>query len=189
MARCFIAIDLPREAINEILRIQKIIREKTLFTGKLTEGENLHLTLKFLGEIDDEKIVLVKKRLSDIKFSEFFAETLEVGVFNKDFIKIVWIKLNGKGIWGLQKAIDEKLKDLFDVEARFMSHITIARVKNVKDKKSFIEYLSSIKPKKIKFKVNEFFLKKSELTSTGPKYEDIECYKLEKLEDTKKQTP
>jgi RNA 2',3'-cyclic 3'-phosphodiesterase len=174
--RIFIAIDLSRECRNEIIRIQKIIREKTLFTGKLTEGENLHLTLKFLGEIDDGNIEEVKKRLSLIKFNEFFAETSEVGVFNKDFIKIIWIKLNGKGIWDLQKEIDEILKDLFVPEARFMSHITIARVKNVPNKKGFLEYLESIKPKKIRFIVKEFALKKSELAPEGPKYEDIEIF-------------
>lgn len=178
MARTFIAIELPREAINEIIRIQKLIWKKTLFTGKLTEGENLHLTLKFLGEISDLMIAEVQKRLSEIKFSEFFAETGEVGVFNKDFIKIIWIKLNGKGIFQLQREIDEKLKDLFSVESRFMSHITIARVKNVKDKKGFLEYLESVKPKKIKFHVDKFVLKKSELLDAGPVYSDVQEYNL-----------
>jgi len=181
MTRIFISLDLSRDAINEIVRMQKILWKKTLFTGKLTESENLHLTLKFLGEVDDSKIIEVKKRLSQIKFSEFFAETGEIGVFNKDFIKIIWIKLNGKGIWGLQKEIDLKLKDMFNVEARFMSHITIARVKNVKDKKGFLEYLDSVKPKKIRFNLNEFLLKKSELTPSGPKYEDIEKYLVEDI--------
>jgi 2'-5' RNA ligase len=92
MARCFIAIDLPREVIHEITRIQKIIRDKTLFTGKLTEDENLHLTLKFLGEIDENKVEEARKRLTNIKIPEFFAETSEVGVFidnlgNKNNIK------------------------------------------------------------------------------------------------------
>lgn len=180
MLRTFIAIDLSRECRNEIARVQKLIWKKTLFTGKLTESENLHLTLKFLGEISDEQILEIKKRLGEINFLEFFAETGEVGVFNKDFIKIIWIKLNGKGIFQLQKMIDERLKDLFNVEARFMSHITIARVKNVKDKKGFLEYLSSVKPKKVRFLVDEFVLKKSELTSSGPKYEDMEKYSLVK---------
>jgi RNA 2',3'-cyclic 3'-phosphodiesterase len=178
MARLFIAIDLPLEITNEIERVAKLIWKNTLFNGKLTEGANLHLTLKFLGEITDEKILEVRKRLSEIKFSEFFCELGEIGVFNRDFIKIIWIKLNGKGIWDLQKQIDEKLEGLFEKEKRFMSHITIARVKNVKNKSGFLDYLKSVKPKNIKFKVSDFTLKKSELLPQGPKYEDLGRYSL-----------
>jgi len=200
--RAFIAIELDKECVNEIIRIQKLIMKKTLFTGKLTESQNLHLTLKFLGEISEEQVIEAKKRLSLIKFNEFFAESGEVGVFSPDFVKIIWVKLNGsqnlgnfgtsktkgfesKKIWELQKEIDEKLKDLFPIEARFMSHITIARVKYVKDRNGFLEYLKSVKPKKIKFLIKGFSLKKSELQSGGPVYRDIENYKL----ISKKQQP
>ena len=176
--RTFIALDLPREAINEIKGIQKILKNKTLFTGKFTEPENLHLTLKFLGEVDEDKIKEIKKRLKEIKIEGFYIEVGDVGVFTKSFIKIIWIKLNGKGIFQLQKEIDERLEDLSEKEKRFMGHITIARVKHVSDKKSFLEYLKSVKPKKIKFYCNKFYLKKSELKSEGPVYTDLEEYTL-----------
>ncbi|MDP2925635.1 MAG: RNA 2',3'-cyclic phosphodiesterase [Nanoarchaeota archaeon] len=198
MVRIFIALDIPRECINEIKSIQELLRKRVLFTGKFTEPENLHLTLKFLGEISEEQVEEVKKKISLIKLESFYCEIGEVGVFSKSFtekqgfsvsknfkkrqkfsgIKIIWIKLNGKEIFKLQKEIDEKLKDMFPVEARFMSHITIARVKNVPDKKALIEYLKSIKPKKLKFYIKEFYLKKSELLSEGPVYSDIEKYSL-----------
>ncbi len=177
--RCFIALDLPREAINYIKEIQKAIEKKNLFTGKFTEPENLHLTLKFLGEIDEKRIEEVKKRLREIKQKSFEVELVEVGVFSKKFIKIIWIKLDGKGVFRLQKQVDEKLKELFKEEERFMSHITIARVKNVKDKKKLLDYIKNIKIKKIKFKAESFFLKKSELKPEGPVYEDLEEYRLE----------
>ncbi len=180
MNRCFIAVDLPRGVISNIEEIQKLIEKQNIFTGKFTEGENLHLTLKFFGEIDEEKAEEVKKILKEIKFDEFEAELGEVGVFSKKFIKIIWVKLNGKGIFSLQKQIDDKLKDLFEKEERFMSHITIARVKNVPDRKKFLDYIKNIKVKKIKFKIDRFFLKKSELKPEGPVYEDIGSYEAEK---------
>ena len=176
--RCFIALDLPREAINEIKGIQEKIRKQNLFTGKFTEDENLHLTLKFLGEIDEETIEKIKKILQKIKLDSFEVSLGEIGAFSTRFIKIIWIKLEGKEVWDLQKEIDEKLKDLFAPEARFMSHVTIARVKSVPDKKALLEYIKNITPKKLRFKVNEFFLKKSTLQSEGPVYEDLERYKL-----------
>jgi 2'-5' RNA ligase len=176
--RTFIALDLPREIIKEVQGIQKILKKKNLFTGKFTEIENLHLTLKFLGEISDEKSEEIKKRLKEIKSSGFYCEIGEVGVFTKQFIKIIWIKLNGKGIFNLQKEIDKKLSDLFEPEERFMSHLTIARVKHVSSKKDLLDYLKSVKPSKLKFYCNKFYLKKSELKPEGPEYEDLEEYEL-----------
>jgi len=176
--RCFIALDLEKEFIKEVVSIQNKIRKQNLFLGKFTESENLHLTLKFLGDIDDEKIEEVKEKLRKISFSGFNVELGEVGVFSKSFPKIVWLKLNGIGIWNLQKQIDNELKGLFDVEERFMSHITIARIKKVHDKKELLNYLKSIKPKNLSFNVEEFSLKMSELFPEGPRYEDLENYKF-----------
>jgi len=176
--RCFIALDLPRVAIKEIVRIQKLIKNNNLFMGKFTEPEHIHLTLKFLGEIDDEKIEEVKKRLSDIDLNGFVSKFGRVGVFNKRFVRIVWIELLGKEVLKLQKVVDEKLSGVFEKEARFMSHITIARVKHVPNKKRLFEYLEGIKPAGIDFKVSEFVFRKSELLLEGPKYTDIKKYNL-----------
>jgi len=176
--RCFISIDLESEIKKEIKCIQEKLRKKVLFTGKFTEIENLHLTLKFLGEIDEEKIEEVKKLLSKIKFSEFEISLGEVGVFSVKFPRIIWIKLNGIGIWDLQKQIDSALGGLFPAEEKFMGHVTLARIKKVGDRKEFLDYLKSVKCKNLKFNVKEFSFKKSELFSDGPKYEDIENYKF-----------
>ncbi len=177
--RCFVALDLPREAINYIGKIQNLVKKRNLFNGSFTDSENLHLTLKFLGDIQEEEIEKVKERLRKIKFLEFEAEFGEIGVFSKQFIKIIWVGL--KGVGKFQKEVDGKLKDLFDSEYRFMGHITIARVKNVGDKKALLEYIEGMKVKKINFKVDKFFLKESEFFSGGPIYSDLEEYNLEKL--------
>ncbi|MBD3253031.1 RNA 2',3'-cyclic phosphodiesterase [Candidatus Pacearchaeota archaeon] len=178
MKRCFVALDLPREVINEMRRVQELIKKQNFFTGKFTEPENLHLTVKFLGEIDNEKINQVRRMLKEIKLSSFDSELAEVGVFSKSFVKIIWISL--KGAEELQKEIDDKLKDLFEPEKRFMSHITIARVKRVKKKKELLDYIDGMSVKKIKFLVEKFFLKESELFPEGPVYKDIKEYELEK---------
>jgi len=174
--RCFVALDLSREAINEIKRIQELIKKQNLFTGRFTEPENLHLTIKFLGEIEEEKIEKVKEKLKTLRFPSFEAEIGEVGVFSKNFIKIIWVHLIGAE--KLQQEIDKILKDIFEEEQRFMSHITIARVRYVGDKNALLDYLESVKPEKIKFKVEKFFLKDSQLFPEGPVYSDIDEYKL-----------
>ena len=58
-----------------------------------------------------------------------------------------------------------------------MSHITIARIKQVYNKKEFVKYLGSIKYEKMDFKIEEFFLMESELTAEGPVYKKIKKYK------------
>ena len=173
MIRTFISIDIPKEIREEIKKIQDKLPD---FYGKKIELENLHLTLKFLGEIDEEKLGAVKEKLRDIKFRKFKIEIGGIGVFSEKFIRIVWLHL--KGAEELQKIIDDKLKSLFKPEKRFMSHLTIARVKSLNGKEGFLEELQKIKIKKIKFAVEKFKLKKSILTSMGAVYETLKEYKL-----------
>jgi len=118
LIRCFIALELPREAINYIEELQGLLKKKNLFYGKFTEAENLHLTLKFLGEISDEKAEEVKKKLAEIKFKEFEASLGEIGTFINKYNSILWIKLNGKDLgvlwtapWQIEITTDLKKKD------------------------------------------------------------------------------
>ncbi len=173
MKRCFISIDIPEEIRSEVIEIQRQLPE---FRGKVTEPENLHLTLKFLGEVDEGKVEEVKKRLSGIKFERFEAEVDEVGVFSEKFVRIVWLHLGG--CEELQKKVDSVLEGIFPKERRFMSHLTIARVKSVKNKKRFLDEFKKIKLQKIKFNVDSFRLKESVLRPEGPVYKIIEEYPL-----------
>jgi 2'-5' RNA ligase len=179
LTRAFICIEFSDEVIKEVARVQELIG-KVKFTGKLTELENLHLTLKFLGEIDDEKLERVKTALKKIEFKPMKLKLGKVGTFSvRGKPSIVWIKVEGKAIYDLQKAIDEVLLGSFKPEERFMGHLTIARIKYVKDKKGFLEHIDSIKCKPVAFETREFKLKKSDLKQVGPVYTDIEVYKSE----------
>ncbi len=172
--RTFISIDIPQEVQKEIKKIQEQLPE---FFGKKTELENLHLTLKFLGEISEEKIHQIKEKLKEINFQNFEVKIDSLGVFSESFIRIVWLHIGGCG--QLQKQIDENLSDFFEKEKRFMSHLTIARVKGVKGRREeFLEKINKIKFSELKFSVSEFKLKKSELKPEGPVYEDIGVYSL-----------
>ena len=79
MKRCFISIDIPKELYGEIKKIQDKLQE---FRGKKTEPENLHLTLKFLGEIDEREVGEVKEKLRTINYESFESELKYVGVFD-----------------------------------------------------------------------------------------------------------
>ena len=171
--RCFIGIDLPSSAIKEIERLQNKIEPH--FTGKVTESKNLHLTLKFLGEIDNDTLKKVKKKLFLIKFQPFELYIDKLGVFSKKFVKIVWVKVFNVP---LQQLIDNSLADIFEKEWRFMGHITIARIKNLKNKNSFLELINKTKVNKIVFMIKEFYLKESILQKEGPVYKVISRYRI-----------
>ena len=171
MARCFISINLPKNVGEEIGKIQESLPE---FNGKNTEIRNMHLTLKFLGEIDSEKISNVSKNLRNVKFSEIKAKIDSIGVFSEKHIRIVWLHM--KGVEKLQKSIDESLEGIFEKEKRFMSHITIARVKKVKDGRKFLDKIREIEIPEISFNVNEFCLMSSNLKEKGPEYKVMEKF-------------
>ena len=171
--RCLIGIDLSVETTKEIERLQRII--KPHFVGKITSSENLHLTLKFLGEIEDATLDEVKKKLSSIEHQSFELTLNELGVFSKKFIKMVWVEVSTVS---LQPLVDNCLKDIFEPEHRFMGHITIARVKKIEDKQSFLKLINATTINKIIFTVREFYLKESILTNEGPIYKVIDKYCL-----------
>ena len=174
LTRAFIAIEFSDEVIKEVARVQELLG-KVKFTGKMTELENLHLTLKFLGEIDDAALEKVKKALSGIKFPAMKLKLGDIGTFTKRGNPVlVWVKVEGRAIYELQAKIDAVLKEVgFKTEERFMSHLTIARIKYVMDKRGFYGHVNSIHVKPIVFDVGKFTLKSSELRDVGPVYRDL----------------
>lgn len=172
--RTFISIDIPEEVKEEIKKIQEKLPE---FKGKKTEFENLHLTLKFLGELNEEEVEDVKNKLREVRFFEIDIGIDSIGVFSERFVRIVWLYV--KGTEELQRNVDEKLSELgFEKEKRFMSHLTIARVKEVNDKKEFLNKLKKLNVPRVKFLIKDFRFKKSILKPEGPIYETIGKYSL-----------
>jgi RNA 2',3'-cyclic 3'-phosphodiesterase len=179
--RIFICIDFPNNIIKEVARIQNIIKKNLKFAGKFTELENLHLTLKFLGEISNELLLKVKERLSKINLPILNLRLQKIGTFShKTNPRIIWVRIMGKNLIELQKQIDNSLKNLFPLEKRFMSHVTITRIKFTKSPEILKKYISNIKPQKIKFQVKEFKLKSSTLKEQGPIYKTLKEYGLKK---------
>jgi len=107
MPRLFISLDMPEEIINEISKIQKHIFQRNFIVGSFTKKENLHLTLKFLGEVPEDKVEEIKNNLSKIKFKKFKVHLGELGFFGD---RIFWVELLGDEIFKLQKEVDDKLK-------------------------------------------------------------------------------
>jgi len=178
--RCFIAIDLPEEVKVEIIKVQRQIPLDNLKL-KFVEKENLHLTLKFLGELEDFRIQKIKEKLKEISFHSFKVKLANTGIFpSESFIRVIWIGVNpDEKVLQLQKEIDEKLLEIgFRKEKQFSAHVTIARVKFVEDKIALIKNMKAIKIKPIEFSINSFKLKKSILSKQGHIYGDVLEFKI-----------
>ena len=169
--RLFVGLKVPESVLEETLRIKGFLQKKRLFVGRWTKPENLHLTLKFLGEVDQNQASLIIESLKSVGLQPFNAVMGELGVFSsKKVIRILWIHIIGEELIGLQRHIDDLLAGHFKPEARFMSHLTIARIKSIAEKEQFLKEIDNFKIKPIKILVDEFSLIKSSLTPNGPVY-------------------
>ena len=172
--RGFIAIDI--DSFPKLVQFENEIKNSGA-NVKLVEPENIHITLKFLGDTDEKHTDRIEEIIKDaVKDSDSFEIKLKgAGVFpNQNYIKVMWIGIeNGEQIGKIASKIDEKISELgFEKERRrFSAHLTIARVKSAKNKEKLLELIE--KYRDIEFgslKVDTIKLKKSELTPKGPIY-------------------
>jgi len=174
--RLFISIELPEEIKRELIRIQKEIDLLGLIKGKFTDPDNLHLTLKFLGEVGESEVMAVKERLKNLKFQNFKMTLSNLGVFSEKFIRISWVGFESKELFELQKQIDDALEGIFPKEHRFMAHVTLARPKYIEDRMVFLEEFKKIPFEKKSFNVGKISLRSAVLNKYGADYQTIENY-------------
>jgi len=180
--RGFIAIDI--DSLPEIAEFENKIKQTGAIV-KLVEPKNIHITLKFLGDTDEELIEeieeIMKKSVEGIP--PFNIQLRSTGVFpNENYIKVVWIGIdNGDQIGAIAKDLDEKLSKIgFKTENReFSAHLTIARVKSAKNKDQLLQIIEKFKEFEFAdIKVESIKLIKSELTQKGPIYSTLKEVKL-----------
>ena len=114
--RLFIGIFLPKEVLDYLYEAQN--RLKKNLPAKITwvHKKILHLSLKFIGEVNENKINEIKERLNEIKFKSFKVKLDKIGVFpNENYIRVIWISLNPKEkVIELQQKVDSELLDLLE---------------------------------------------------------------------------
>lgn len=176
MKRIFLGIPVSEELRVIIISLQKEL--SSINAGiKLVEPANLHFTLKFFGEMDDQKIFEIKKSLSQINFGKNFSvKIFGIGCFpDETRINVIWLGLkDGKYLKDLQQKIDTALNGLFPAEKDFVSHLTLARVKFVNDKSAMKQFLEKHKDQDFgNASVDKIVLYQSVLGQEGPVYTEL----------------
>jgi len=183
--RAFIAIDLREEIIKCIEQIQNDL--KTVPCNiKWTAPQNLHITLKFLGDIDEKKTSQIKEAVKNIaqKTAVIKTRPTTLGTFPPGKrARIIWLGLSDDQmrISQLADELETALEHFgFEKENRpFKSHVTIGRVRSLKNINQVLEKINiqKIDPS-LQQQINNVTFYKSTLTSTGPIYTPIEEFNL-----------
>lgn len=187
--RAFLAFTLPEEIKTIIHNLYGSINKNFNIKARWVALENLHLTVKFLGNISEKMRDKIIERLKSMEMKIKITLMLDsYGSFPpKSKPRVFWVSFREEEgddqLNSIFKKIDHEMKNLsFPREKRkFTPHITIARLK-IRDHsgmKEFTKMLELFKKKfdeadKKAFSVNKLTLFKSVLTPSGPIYSKIE---------------
>ncbi len=169
--RLFLAINLPDEIKKKLSELQKELPEDGL---RKVLPENIHLTLRFLGNVSDMELPKIIRPLNTLSFEPFTMKIKGVGVFpNQDYIRAVWTGCESTELFSLEKQISTILKGKEDQE--FSPHITLSRVRKRINIPSFLEKYGDVE-------IGEFTVSKVDLMQSflkkglPPKYEIITSF-------------
>ena len=132
--RLFIGIRISDEIKIKLALLQKKLKEKVK-EAKIVNPDNLHLTLKFLGEVRDDGVSRISEVLENISF-QFSPFSIRIGGIGRfpdgKKIRVLWVGAEaGNHLRQLNKFIEEKFEKIgFLQENRFKEHITISRFKS-----------------------------------------------------------
>jgi RNA 2',3'-cyclic 3'-phosphodiesterase len=174
--RLFVAIDLPKEVKDSLFSLQNKVKDaKVSWVSK----KNLHLTLKFLGDVPEDKLDLIQGALNSIKFDSFNLKLTNLGFFpSKIDPKVLFVGIDPEDIViQLQQKIDGELLSFSSSKQFFEAHITLGRIKAIR-RENFFETVKSINIDNLSFKINSFSLFSSRLSGRSITYEVIKNFSL-----------
>jgi len=175
--RTFIAVEVDERLKEKMAELQK---QLSIDGVKLVEKENLHLTLHFLGEIDDTMKGEVTQAMEKVNCRKFEMSCNRVGAFpSRNYIRVIWVGVDAPELKSIHDQLGGELARLGFKREDFSPHITLARVKFLKDKTKLIEFLETNAETELgDCTVDRILLKKSMLTPKGPVYENVYEKKL-----------
>ena len=180
MIRSFLAIELSETIRRKIEEVQK---ELKLFHADVrwVNPQNIHLTLKFFGNIDESRIDPIIESLEGLLRATFPFPLSIYGMGAFPHFKnprVIWMGLKeGREILeGLQKGVDGELKKIgFEQEEReFHPHLTIGRARSSRGRDELVERMEKYREEEFgHLRVERVVLFQSDLKPSGPVYTSL----------------
>ena len=184
--RVFCAVELSDNLRSQLRNHIECLREAVPeAAASWTRVENIHLTLKFFGNVEVDRISAISDAASRaVKESAAFRIVVgETGVFPKPSrAQVLWIGVSDPSgqLSSLQKKLeDECAKKGFEKEDRaYRPHLTIARLRKPEGARRLADTHLQMKFDPVEIELNELVVFRSELSSKGSRYTPISQHKL-----------
>lgn len=185
MIRSFLAIELPNSVLKKIEEVQGDLKQSRADV-RWVNPRNIHLTLKFFGNIDESKIESIAHAIEGpvTATPPFSLKVKGLGAFpHLKNLRILWMGLTeGKGVLTiLQRQVEEELGKVgFEREERpFQPHLTLGRSNSSRGRDELIGMMEKYREEEFgEFMVEKLILFKSDLRPTGPIYMALREAKL-----------
>jgi 2'-5' RNA ligase len=183
--RLFVSVDLPEELAEPVAALQEQFADASGLN--FTDPTQAHVTLKFLGEVEQSRLEAVTRAVADgvdrADVEPFDVQYGGLGVFpSLDYISVVWlgVQQGGAELTRLHEGIERETTAVgFDPEDHeFTPHVTLARMDHAGGKELVQELVRSEEPTVGEAHVEEVRLTESELASDGPVYSTVERFPL-----------
>jgi len=178
--RLFVSVDLPDALADEVAAVQSWFDDVP--GVRTTDPTQAHVTLAFLGDVDETRVPAVEDTLRDAVgeagVAPFEATVVGLGVFpSEDYVTVVWVGFDDgrEELTALHRAVRPALEGLgFEFEDRaFTPHVTVARVDHGGGKAEIQRLLAERNPTVGTFRASEVCLTESVLGGDGPTYETV----------------
>ena len=182
--RAFVALEIPSEQVlEELVRFQHEVSESGADL-KIVERENLHFTVKFLGEISEELAREADRRLAALSLQAVGITVRGVGAFpGGGRPRVVWVGVAPQEqvtLGGLAASAIGALEGIGERDERgFQPHVTLARVRSERNNEALVALIRRNSEREFgRARLAELKLKSSVLTPRGPIYRDVGVYSL-----------
>ena len=177
MMRLFVALALPDEIAEGLLLL-----EGGVPGARWSEREQLHLTLRFIGEVDGRDATAIDDALAAIHAPRFELELKGVGEFGGRNPRALWAGIRDDApVLHLQRKVESALQriGLSAEERKFAPHVTLARLKAAPRDRVITFLAAHALYASRPFQVNAFILYSSQMTPNGSIYRPERSYRLE----------